>query len=239
VANLIIFGGSRGLGDAFACGVPEPGDSVWLVSRTRPPSLELDDEVSRFWIEADLRHSGASALVAETLGGKPLDVLIYNAGIWEKQGFTAEYEFEESPDSELLDIVGVNLTAAASCIRTLLPNLRLGMDAKIILVGSTSGLDNSSDREVAYTASKFGLRGLGHSLRHNLREDGIAVTVINPGWIASEVPWDRGLEHTLEATGGKLIPMQDLVAIVKCVLSLSPATCVKEIDVPAMADKNV
>jgi short-subunit dehydrogenase len=239
VANLIIFGGSRGLGDAFACGVPTPGDAVWLVSRSRPPSLELDDEVERYWIEADLARPGAAALVSETLGGKPLDVLIYNAGVWEKQGFTADYEFEESPDAELQNIVGVNLAGAMACIQKLLPNLRLGVDAKIVLVGSTSGLDNSRDREVAYTASKFGVRGLGHALRQNLREDGIAVTVINPGWIASEIPWDRGLEHTLEATGGKRIPMQDLVAIVKCVLSLSPATCVKEIHVPAMADPNV
>jgi short-subunit dehydrogenase len=239
VANLIIFGGSRGLGDAFSCGVPEAGDAVWLVSRTRPPSVDLDDEVSRYWIEADLSRPEAPTVVAETLGGKPLDVLIYNAGVWEEQGFTSEYDFEESPDAEMLNIVGVNLSAAISCIQKLLPNLRLGADAKIVLIGSTSGLDNSRDREVAYTASKFGVRGLAHALRQNLREDGIAVTVINPGWIASEVPWDRGLEHTLEATGGKLIPMQDLVAIVRCVLRLSPATCVKEIHVPAMADPNV
>lgn len=239
MAKLIIFGGSRGLGDAFACGVPEPGDEVWLVSRTRPPSLDLDDEISRYWIEADLGRPGSAALIEETLGGKALDVLIYNAGIWEEQGFTADYDFEESTDAENLNIIAVNLGAAMSCIQRLLPNLRLGVDAKIVLIGSTSGLDNARDREVAYTASKFGVRGLGHALRQNLREDGIAVTVINPGWIASEVPWDRGLEHTLEATGGKLVPMQDLVAIVKCVLSLSPATCVKEIHVPAMADPNV
>lgn len=239
MAKLIIFGGSRGLGDAFARGLPRAGDELWLVSRTRPPSLELDDEVARYWIEADLARPEAAALVAETLGSQPLDVLLYNAGIWERRGFTAEYDFEETDEAGDLEIVAVNLNAALLCIRRLLPNLRLGIDAKIVLIGSTSALDNARDREVAYTASKAGLRGLSQALRQNLREDGIAVTLLNPGWIASEVPFERGLEHTLEATGGKLVPLQDLVALVRCVLDLSPATCVREIDVPAMADPNV
>ena len=239
MSDIMIIGASRGLGDAYACGVPDPRDMLWLVSRSRPTSMDRDDGVTRHWIEADLRDPGAASVVSRSMAGQPLDVLLYNAGVWEKRGFTPEYAFEDVPDAETHDIVTINVTAAITCIRALLPNLRLGKHAKIVLTGSSSGRDNSGDREVAYTASKFGVRGLGHALRENLRDEGIAVTVINPGWISAEIPWDTGLEATLRMNGGRQLPVQDLVALVRCVLRLSPASCVKEIDVPAMADRGV
>jgi short-subunit dehydrogenase len=239
MTDLLILGASRGLGDAYSCGVPNRGDILWLVSRSRPASLDREDGVTRHWIEADLAAPGAATLVARGLAGRAIDALLYNAGVWEQHGFTPQYEFESVPEAETRNIVAVNLTGAITCIQALLPNLRNGRHPKIILTGSSSGRDNSGDREVAYTASKFGVRGLGHALRENLRDEGIAVTVINPGWISAEVPWDTGLAKTLEINAGKQIPVQDLVALVRCVLALSPASCVKEIDVPAMADRGV
>jgi short-subunit dehydrogenase len=236
---IAIVGASRGLGDAYACGVPDAGDTAWLVSRSRPASMDRDDGVTRHWIEADVTDADAAAVVASRLGGRPLDVLLYNAGVWESQGFTPGYAFEEVSEAETRNIVAVNLTGAITCVQRLLPNLRLGTRPKVILTGSVSGRDNSGDREVAYAASKFGVRGVAHALRENLRDDGIAVTVINPGWIAAEIPWDTGLARTLEISGGRQVPVQDLVALVRCVLALSPASCVKEIDVPAMADRGV
>jgi short-subunit dehydrogenase len=236
---IAIIGASRGLGDAYARGVPDPGDTVWLVSRSRPASMDRDDGVTRHWIEADVADTGAADRIAGALGERPLDVLLYNAGVWESKGFTPDYAFEDVPEPETRNIVAVNLTGAITCIQRLLPNLRRATHAKIVLTGSTSGRDNSGDREVAYVASKFGLRGLAHALRENVRDDGIAVTLINPGWIAAEIPWDAGLARTLELSGGRQVPVHDLVALVRCVLALSPATCVKEIDVPAMADPGV
>jgi short-subunit dehydrogenase len=239
MTDILIIGASRGLGNAYACGVPDRGDTLWLVSRSRPSSLDRNDGVTRHWIEADLSRPDAATAVSRGMAGRPVDVLLYNAGVWEKQGFTPDYAFELVPEAETHDIVAVNLTGAICCIQKLLPNLRQGRNAKIILTGSSSGRDNSGDREVAYTASKFGVRGLAHALRENLRDEGIAVTVINPGWISAEVPWDAGLAKTLEINGGRQIPVQDLVALVRCVVALSPASCVKEIDVPAMADRGL
>jgi short-subunit dehydrogenase len=239
MAGLLILGASRGLGDAYACGVPEPGDRLWLVARSRPASLDRDDGVTRHWIEADLSKAGAATVVARELAGHALDALLYNAGLWEQQGFTPQYDYAAVPEAETRNIMAVNLTAAITCIQALLPNLRQAAHAKVILTGSTSGRDNNGGREVAYTASKFGLRGLAHALRENLRDAGIAVTVINPGDISAEIPWETGLAHTLELNGGRRLPVHDLVALVRCVLALSPASCVKEIDIPALADQGV
>lgn len=228
MTNIIIFGASRGLGAAFSLGVPQRGDTVWLVSRSRP--ADHTDGVERVWIQADLTAPvEAAPTIADALSDSPLDVLIYNAGIWETDAFDRSYNVETVDERETLDIIAVNLTSAILCIQKLLPNLRQSQNGKVILIGSTSGLENTRSPEVAYSASKFGLRGFAHALRENLRLDRISVTCINPGDIADAAA----------AYNATRIPVQDLIAVVKCIMSLSNATCIKEIDIPAMTDTNV
>lgn len=238
MTNILITGASRGLGHAFNASLAGPGDGLWLVSRTAP-ALDLADGAARHWVQADLSTPGAAAAIAEALAGVALDALIYNAGIWERNAFSSRYRLEASPDAETLDVLNVNLTSALLCVQKLLPNLKKSTAAKIILIGSTSGLDNAGTPEAAYNASKMGLRGLALALREYLRSARIPVTIVNPGSISTEdSPYEAGREAALAASGGALIPVHDLVALVRCVLSLSNATCVKEIDVPATADTN-
>lgn len=237
--NILIFGASRGLGAAFSSSLPTRGDTVWLVSRTQPANLKRKDGVERVWIKADLSSpNDASRTISEALAGKRLDVLIYNAGIWEEAAFTSDYSFEEVSTEESADIIAVNLTSAIICIQKLLSNLKQSDNAKIILIGSTSRLENSGSLEVAYAASKFGLRGLGQALRENLRKHGITVTCINPGELAAEIAYEDGVERAIEAYAGTRIPVQDLISIVKCLMGLSKVSCVKEIDIPAITDLN-
>ena len=235
MANILIFGGSRGLGAALSWGIPLRGDKVWLISRGMP-DLDDRDSVQRVWIEADLAAPGVGPAVAGAVGDTPLDVVIYNAGIWEHNAFRDTYDFMRVDDAETERIIAVNLTSAITCIRALLPNLRKSRGAKVIFIGSTSGLDNSSGREVAYAASKFGLRGVTHALRENLRADGIAVTCLNPGNIGT-IMVERGIVSTSPHESREMIPPPDLIALIKCVIGLSSASCVKEIDVMAMTDR--
>jgi short-subunit dehydrogenase len=234
MTSTIIFGASRGLGAAFNLALPARGDAVWLVSRSRP-DLDYDDGVIRHWIEADLAASDVAARVSAGLGAMPLDVAIYNAGIWESSAFGRGYSFDEVPDSETQNILTVNLTSAITCLKAVLPNLRKSKAAKIVLIGSTSGLDNIGQPEVAYTASKFGLRGVAHALREVVRKDGIAVTCLNPGNIGTITVKD-GKIAARPHEARDMIPPQDLVELVRCVTRLSNASCVKEIDVMAMTD---
>ncbi len=237
MTSVLITGGSRGLGAALAAGLPVEGDTVYVVSRSRPQP-DRQDGVARIWIEADLALSGASRRVSEVLGDARLDVLICNAGIWEAGAFGDAYDFEKGSEEEIRSILAVNLTSAITFARAVIPNLRRSDRGKIILIGSTSGLENTRSPEVAYSASKFGLRGVAHALREVLRKERIAVTCINPGEVAAEIPYERGAEEAISAYGGARIPVQDLVAIVRCLMSLSGAICVKEIDAPALMDRN-
>ena len=233
MANLLIFGGSRGLGAAFSLGVPTSGDTVWIVSRGRP-DLSGADGVRRLWIEADLAARAGDA-VARAIGQAAVDVVIYNAGIWEHNAFRPSYDFAAVDDVETERIIAVNLTAAVTSIRAVLPNLRRSAAAKVIFIGSTSGLDNAGVREVAYSASKFGLRGATHALRESLRHDGIAVTCLNPGNIGT-INVENGQATSVPHEERRMIPPQDLVALARCIIRLSPDSCVKEIDVMAMTD---
>ena len=182
MTNILIIGASRGLGLALSIGLAHTGDTLWLVSRTRPESLDRSDGITRRWIQTDLNMPlDAASSISAVLDGQAIDVLIYNAGIWEPGSFGGDYQFETVSPQINLNIINVNLTAAVACIQAVLPNVKAASNAKVILIGSTSGLENVRAPEVAYTASKFGLRGVAHALRESLRKDGVAVTCINPG----------------------------------------------------------
>ncbi|MGG0824634.1 SDR family NAD(P)-dependent oxidoreductase [Paenibacillus turicensis] len=236
--TYIIFGASKGLGDAFVKGAPEQGDQVWIVSRSKPASLLLDDGISRHWISADLAQPNAYQQVVEAVKDSPIDVVIYNVGIWEKEGFEEHYSFDLDEPADIANLIHVNMTSTITCIQALLPNLRKSEAGKIILIGSTAALDNTNNPQVSFVASKFGLRGIAHALREHVRKDGIAVTCIHPGELAAEIPYEEGIDKAIEEYDGTRIPVQDIVAIVKCIVSLSPVACVKEISIPAIKDLN-
>ncbi|MED4452103.1 SDR family oxidoreductase [Metabacillus fastidiosus] len=236
--NFIIFGASHGLGDAFVKGLPNKGDTVWVVSRTRPSSLDINDGVNRKWLTIDLSSQQQIPSLKETLKDIPIDVLIYNVGVWEKRGFEDDYTFDKDEVGDISNLININLTSTITYIQALLPNLRQSENGKIILIGSTAGLDHTNSAQVSFVTSKFGLRGITNALREHVRKDRISVTCINPGELAAEVPYEEGAEKAIMLYQGTRIPVQDIVAIVHCVINLSPVSCVKEINIPAITDLN-
>lgn len=226
MTHYLIFGASRGLGAALGRALPQPGDGAWLVSRHAPPYVDLADGARRVWLPGDLSHPDTPAQVAAQLGHAALDVLIYNAGIWEPTAFGPDYDFAHTDPADNARIIQVNLTAAMACVQACLPHLGRARHAKIILVGSISGLENTPSVEVAYAASKFGLRGVAHTLRHALRPHGMAVTCLNLGSFDAEA-------NPPEASP---LPLADILTMVRAVLALSPQACPTRIDLPAMTD---
>jgi NAD(P)-dependent dehydrogenase (short-subunit alcohol dehydrogenase family) len=204
--NILITGASKGLGEAYAKHLGRAGDTLYLVSRTKPSTLALQDQVQRIWLEADLT---AAHVHAKILAQVPeLDVLIHNAGTWESTAFSRNYQFEAVPEAETRGIIELNLTAPILLTQAFLPMLKYSSNPRIILIGSINGLDNSAMSEVAYNSTKFGLRGMAHSLREILRQDRIGVTVINPGSIG----WDGNVSTDF------LIPPIDIVNLTRTIL---------------------
>jgi 3-oxoacyl-[acyl-carrier protein] reductase len=222
--TILVAGASRGIGLAVAEHLASRTDRLLTVSRTETAIGE--------WIQADLSNLVGVETVANAIRDDCLDALLYMGGTWETHAFTSQYRFEDCSDADIAQTIAVNLVAPIRLVKALLPALRRSNNPKVIFMGALSGRDNFPGREVANSASKFGLRGVVHSLREELRSQQISVTIINPGNVGTpEVLADLAADNL---SGGEAIPLSDLLSIIDCILSLSRATCIKEIDVPAM-----
>lgn len=223
--KVVVVGASRGIGYAVAQHIMPYTRELITVSRS--PST-----VGR-WVEADISTKAGIKQVTHAVGNSPLDAFLYLGGTWEERAFTDQYSFENCSDEDIENVITVNLLAPICLVKSLLPALRQAANPKILFMGALSGLDNFPAREVANSASKFGLRGVVHALREELRPERIAVTIINPGNIATlEVIEDLKQAGSPQTNA---IPLSDLLNVIDCVLSLSRSTCIKEIQIPAMS----
>ena len=71
-----------------------------------------------------------------------------------------------------------------------------------------------------------------------MRKHHIGISLLNLGYLASDYAIDTDIHEVLLATNQQLIPLQDVILAIKFILATSKATCIKEIDMPAMADLN-
>ncbi|PRQ06832.1 SDR family oxidoreductase [Enhygromyxa salina] len=181
--RVFITGGSSGIGRAMACQLASEGAHVCIVARGQ---AAIDDTVAQmqtlaaaptqqlFGLALDIgKREDIFALVdpaLERLGG--LDVLINNAGI------THPASFVDTPDEMFDSIMRVNFFGTVHVTRALLPAL-IESRGQIGIVSSLAGVIGIYGY-TAYGASKFALRGFAESLRHDLMQHGIDVTVAFP-----------------------------------------------------------
>lgn len=233
--TFLIYGVSKGLGKAIAKLIPDSIDTVYGVSRSAPEGID-----NLNWISTDLSYpEDAVHTVKKVVGEDKIDILIYNVGIWENNAFTASYNFKEVSSIELNKIINTNISTCIQSLQSLIDNLKLSDNAKVILIGSTWGVDNHNGKELIFSATKYALRGVAQSLREILREDLIGVSVLNLGYLATEYEIDVPTELILAETNHSLIPLSDVIQAIKFIISTTNATCVKEILMPAMKDRNV
>lgn len=112
-----------------------------------------------------------------------------------------------------------NLVAPIELTKSIVKNLSISSNPRAIYLGSLSGVDQIASVQVAYAASKFGLRGAIQSLRKALKAEEVGFTVINLGNVATdEVLIDIEEGRFKEQTP---IPILDVITSVEMILSLS------------------
>ena len=219
-AITLVAGASRGVGEAVARYFVQKGRTAYSISRSKSPH--------GVWIKADLSTPEGIDAVAAAIGDKPVEALLYTGGVWEKNAFTEDYSFARSKADEIDYILAVNLSAPVKLVQRLLGNLQKAHNPRVLFIGSVTGLDHFASREVANSASKYGLRGAAQALRKEMQGNNIGFTVINPGNIATD--------EVLEDIASGAIPdqtpiaMQDLLSLIDCALNLSPASVASEIN---------
>jgi 3-dehydrosphinganine reductase len=205
--HVLITGGSEGIGFALARRLVRCGADVTLVARNRS-KLErarevLASEVPDACVDViDLDVSDARA-VSETfprvLDGRPLDVLINNAGV-SRPGY-----FWEIPDADFQRIFDVNFAGVVQLTRALLPTLERSR-GHVVNVGSLSSVIATLGHS-AYCGSKFALYGFSDVLRAELRPRGVAVSIVLPpetetGMVEYERPFlPKGARALQESAG--------------------------------------
>lgn len=236
--KTLVVGASKGLGKALIEGLGEAGDTLVGVSRTRPEGIATQAGVKLSWVEANLADpANAAHAIAQAVAQDGLDTLVYNLGIWEELAFDPAYDFLGDSDAQVQAIVSCNITATLLLIKHLLPTLLRSATPRIILTGSTSGLPQSGRPEVAFGASKFALRGIADALREGYREQRLAVTCLNLGYLNTEDPLSTPRDVAEQRGEGQLIPVHDVVQVVRMALSLSSASYVRELTLPAILDE--
>lgn len=235
--KLMVIGASRGLGRAFVEGLCTAGDTVVGVSRSRPHDLSVPDAVSVDWIETDMSNALEAVRQIEEHTPPELDVLICNLGIWEEAAFSDGYSFLDDADKSIVDMVNVNITATILLLKRLIPRLLASNKRQLILTGSTSGLRQSGRPEVTFAASKFALTGIGDALRESFRDKRLAVSCLQLGYLNTEDDLSVPLAQAAGRGDGQLVPVHDVVNVVRALLALSSASYVREIVLPAINDE--
>ena len=222
----IVTGAGRGIGKAVSVALAKAGCRVVLAARTReqieavekeilsqggdalalPTDLTADEDIQRL-VEATQTKWGAA------------DILINNAG-WGKRVPVVSAKLTDWDQTFRL-----NLRAPMVLAKALLPNMIAKREGAVINIGSVSGKTGEANG-AAYSASKFGLIGFTQSLYEEVREHGIKVAVILPGFVDTPlIPPNRQLDRS------KMIQADDIAQTVLFVLTSPATSCPVEITV--------
>lgn len=188
--NVLITGGSRGIGAAAVLAFARAGYQVaftWnnhanAAEQVLAQAQQMAPDSRFLALRADAADAAQVATAVrraeQELGG--LQVLVCNAGIAQQKLFT------DTTDEDWRRIMGVDLDGAFYACRAVLPGMIHQKYGRILLVSSMWGQTGGSC-EVAYSAAKAGLIGLGKALAKEEGPSGITVNIVAPGVIDTDM----------------------------------------------------
>jgi len=183
----LITGASSGIGRALAVSMAEHGYDLALFARRSDRLDELKAHIEEsqgrrvMTVSCDVREKADMAKnilqVAEHLGR--IDVVVANAG------YTIPGPFESLDVDDYKNIFDTNFFGMLNTIYPALPALKESQGT-VIIVGSILGEFGIMDRS-AYVSTKFAMRGFYESVRYELKENGVSLLFVEPGFIKTEL----------------------------------------------------
>jgi short-subunit dehydrogenase len=176
-ANVLLTGASRGLGRHIALALHATGAQLHLVARSQADLDNVAAECPGATTHAlDVTDRAALQALTREL---PVDVLVNNAGI-ELVAY-----FHELPLDEMQRILDVNLVAALTATRLVLPGMVARGRGHVVNIASLAGKSGPPLAET-YAATKAGLIAFTQSLRASYAGTGVSASVVCPGFIRGE-----------------------------------------------------
>ncbi|MAF83076.1 MAG: SDR family oxidoreductase [Gammaproteobacteria bacterium] len=200
--HAIVTGANRGIGLQLCLALKDRGYRVTALCRQRgdlPAAVGIEIQENY-----DVTDGAAIEAFARSVEPGTVDLLINNAGILRSTSLdnldlaSARQQFE------------INALGPLRVTQSLLPALKDG--GKIALVTSRMGsiADNDSGGSYGYRMSKAALNAAGMSLARDLHERGIAVAILHPGYVRTDMTGQSGLIDTDESVDGMLERIDEL-----------------------------
>jgi len=220
--TALVTGAGRGIGRAIAIALANTGCKVVVTARTLPEIVAVQEEIlaangQAVAIHADLTRDDDLHSLVQRCG--PVNFLINNAG-WGKRAPVVRARVDDWDQTFRL-----NLRAPMILAKELLPAMINKGEGAVINIGSVSGKSGEANG-AAYSASKFGLIGFTQSLYEEVREQGIKVSVILPGFV--DTPMIPPVKHL---DRGKMIQADDVAQAVLFVLNAPATACPVEMTI--------
>jgi NAD(P)-dependent dehydrogenase (short-subunit alcohol dehydrogenase family) len=225
--SAVVTGSTKGIGRAIAETLLEAGARVAVSARDEREVAAAGKELSRSHEKRVLayrcdvrREADVAALFEETehaFGG--VDILVNNAGVGVFRNL------EDMSLEEWNSVIETNLTGVFLCSRAAIPRMRKRGGGYIVNVSSLAGR-NAFPSATAYNASKFGLNGMSEALMQEIRHDGIKVSYLMPGSVATHFN-----DHTPGPEDAWKIQPVDIARIVLDLVTQDPRTLASAVEI--------
>ena len=192
--TAVITGANRGIGLAISQALSQQGWDIIAVCRSE--SEEISNIASMVISGIDVTNSEHISQVKKVIGNQQIDLLVNNAGLLKNE------ELGQIDYDSLREQFEINTLSPLQVTEALLPNMVKG--SKIANITSRMGsiADNDSGGRYGYRASKAALNAIGKSLAEDLKDKGIAVAQLHPGWVQTRMVNFSGLISAQDSAAG-------------------------------------
>lgn len=210
---VLVTGANRGIGLEHVRQALANGEHVIAACRNPDGAADLKELGSQYpgqlQIEQlDVASPGSIAAMAARQEGKPIDILINNAGLAGRGSWIPDDKDQllETMDYGLWEeILQVNLFGPARVSAALLPNLRKGARKLIVMITSdlASIAGNTMGGSHAYRTSKVALNMLANGLASDLSGEGFTVIPLSPGWTKTDMGGESAIYTASQSVEGQ------------------------------------
>ncbi|MBC7281812.1 SDR family oxidoreductase [Hoeflea sp.] len=185
MTTILITGTNRGIGLELARQALARGWTVYGSARAAvtDPDAHICHHPNFHDLQFDVTDHAAVRQAAAGIGA-PIDILINNAGtIGPKRQSTLDMDFEGFAET-----LAVNTLAPLAVAQAFLPHLRRSKTPRILTISSQMGrMSYAKSDHIAYRASKSAVNKVMQGLATDLKPMGIAVALIHPGWVRTDM----------------------------------------------------
>ena len=209
--NIIITGGSLGIGKETARSLVKKGANVLITGRSKSRLIEAKSYTGANIIEFDISDNEnicENALKCINILNGKVDVLINNAGIGVRKSI------DELNIEDFLKVFNVNVFGLALFTKEIVPLMIKASFGTIINIGSTASLKGFKNGSI-YSSSKFAVRCLTQCWQAELRPHNIRVCQVNPSEVTTAFGSSKRIER--EDVDNKLTPKEISHSIISAI----------------------